>query len=601
MKFQNLQIASRLAAALALLPLGASAQEVPTQMTQISSISSHRPIATISADGRYSVFKAIQHDDSASEGNIYLLDHQTQAIQQIDITPDGAPSSPKSGVPVISGNGRYVVFSSTAPEMGLPASPANGAGYFLRDLQLGTTQKIASASWTLYPRLHKGAYAGISYDGRFVVYRIEGNTAANPSKLYVWDRDTQTATATAAPDANFVGLYERLSISNDGRYIAYMSNTSSGVSNVWVHDRQTGLNEPAAISSTGAAAANNTSRGITMSADGSVVAFQSNARNLGPVLETVTNYDVFVRNRLTGVTDRASLGNAATKNSVQPSISPDGRYVVYHGYASADGLLAMWVYDRLAHAARGGFRLKTSQNYFINYPSVSNDGRYVSMYTHASGITPQYITWLDYGVPSSVVLSTNSVALVEGGLAATYAVSLSREPGAPVQLTIAGDAQQLGLSATQLNFTAANWNVPQVVSLSALQDNVAELPHVSVVHHTAASSDPFYQVAAVTAVQASIRDAVAPTIVAPGTPGRPLQTADATLTGTAAPNTTVLLTLTETGSANLQAVTLTADSEGNWLYTFTGLANGGYTVQAQADGIESATVAFSVYVQAPDQ
>jgi hypothetical protein len=380
-----------------------------------------------------------------------------------------------------------------------------------------------------------------------------------------------------------------------------MSNSSSGVSNLWVHDRQTGLNEPVTVSSSGAAAANNTSRGITMSADGSIVAFQSNARNLGPALETVTNYDVFVRNRLTGVTDRASLGNSATKNSIQPSISPDGRYVVYHGYASADSLLAMWVYDRLAHAARGGFRLKTSQNYFINYPSVSNEGRYVSMYTHAFGTSPQYVAYLDYGVPSSVILSTNVVSLVEGSLVATYEVSLSREPSAAVQVTLGNDAQQLGLSAAQLNFTAANWNVPQVVSVSALQDNVPELPHTSVASHTAASSDPFYQVAAVTVVQASIRDAVAPTIVNPGTPGRPLTSGDATLSGTAAPNATVLVTLTEASSGNLQAVSVTADGEGQWLYTFTGLANGAYTAQAEADSIASADVTFLVYVQQEQQ
>jgi hypothetical protein len=331
-----------------------------------------------------------------------------------------------------------------------------------------------------------------------------------------------------------------------------------------------------------------------MNADGSVLTFESNDRNWGPVPETSDNYDVFVRDRSTGTTERISQGTGA-KLSYQPAISANGRYVAYQGYATPTGVSAMWVHDRLAKAARGGYPTGIQKSYLMQYPTVSNDGQYVSFYAHYSiGIpSTRYIAIVDYGAAPALVMSANTLALTEGGLARTYTIALSRAPSAPVTISIATDGQ-LNSSVTTMVFTSSNWNTPQTVSLQAADNGTSEAPRLSVVQHTISTTDPFFKVAAFSNVDVTVSDAVPPTIVPPGTPGTPLQSGDVTLNGTAAPGATVLLTLTEAASGAVQAVSVVADAQGKWLHTFLGLADGGYTVQAQADGIYGETVYFAV-------
>jgi Tol biopolymer transport system component len=72
------------------------------------------------------------------------------------------------------------------------------------------------------------------------------------------------------------------------------------------------------------------------SADGRFVAFASLAGNLVPG-DGNSYYDVFVRNRLNGTTERVSVdsaGNAGLGDSLWSSISADGRFVVFDSDAS---------------------------------------------------------------------------------------------------------------------------------------------------------------------------------------------------------------------------------------------------------------------------
>src|ERR1051326_8609638 len=76
------------------------------------------------------------------------------------------------------------------------------------------------------------------------------------------------------------------------------------------------------------------SGGTSISADGRYVAFASGATNL-VVGDTNGSYDIFVRDRQSGTTERVSVDSAgmqANNNSgvdFGPSISADGRYVAF--------------------------------------------------------------------------------------------------------------------------------------------------------------------------------------------------------------------------------------------------------------------------------
>jgi Tol biopolymer transport system component len=595
-----------LAAAFCLPGAAAHAQtNLPTQLVAYPSPSSYNPLTSASADGRYIAYKYLPNSGSGSwAGNIYVYDRVTNTTVQVDITPAGAPALPKSDVPVISGDGRYVLFSSSDPAMGLPPG-ASMAGYFVRDLQAGTTELVVAGKdnvscCTL--RLRATAFAGLSPTGRYVVYRIEDNDGVVPAKLYLWDSTTKATTLLNAPNAEFYSLYEHIDISTDGRYVSYTGRPLHPLPindlSVWRHDRL--LNTTTLVNVDNAGVRRDPAMEASMSDDGSVVAFRSSNRNFGPVPETSDNNDVFVRDLNAGTTERVSFGVGA-QLSYQPSLSADGRYVAYQGYAAPNGKNAIWLYDRQAKAARGGLPSGLSNSIYMQYPTVSTDGRYVSMYTHKipAGVpSNRFIAVLDYGEPAAVLLSANALALTEGGVAGTYTVVLSRAPSANVTVLVNADAQ-VSRSASQLLFTSTNWNVPQTVSIEAVQDNTSEGGHASLVTHATVTTDPFFKVAQTGVVQVAIADAapppvVAPTVVVPGTPGQPLPSGDVPLTGTAAPNATVLLEVTDSATGAVHSATVVADGQGNWAYTYLGLANGVYTVQAEADGLDSPIYTFMV-------
>src|SRR4028119_266801 len=132
------------------------------------------------------------------------------------------------------------------------------------------------------------------------------------------------------------------SISADGRFLAFTSGASnivSGDSNssrdIFVRDRLTNTTTRVSFDSAGNQA-NSNSGGASISADGRFVAFTSDASNIVPG-DTNSNRDIFVRDRLTNTTTRASVdsaGNQGNSNSFGASISADGRFVAFESLAS---------------------------------------------------------------------------------------------------------------------------------------------------------------------------------------------------------------------------------------------------------------------------
>jgi Tol biopolymer transport system component len=150
-------------------------------------------------------------------------------------------------------------------------------------------------------------------------------------------------------------------ISADGRYAVFNSYASNLVpgdannrSDIFVHDRLTGQTTRVNVSSAGKEANDNTVD-ATISADGRYVAFDTYATNLVPG-DTNNSSDVFVHDRLTGETTRVSfdsLGNQGDGYSGGPSMSADGRYVAFNSNATnlvpgdTNNSSDVFVHDRL--------------------------------------------------------------------------------------------------------------------------------------------------------------------------------------------------------------------------------------------------------------
>jgi hypothetical protein len=126
-------------------------------------------------------------------------------------------------------------------------------------------------------------------------------------------------------------------ISADGTVVAFASHASDVVvgdanhtDDVFVHDRATGVTSRVSVASDGTEA-DLWSLDPALSADGRFVAFWSGASNL-VAGDTNGSFDVFVHDRSTGVTSRASVasgGAQADGYSARPAISADGRFVTF--------------------------------------------------------------------------------------------------------------------------------------------------------------------------------------------------------------------------------------------------------------------------------
>jgi Tol biopolymer transport system component len=242
-----------------------------------------------------------------------------------------------------------VAFSSAAPD--LVASDNNATtDVFVHDRQTGGTTRVSVSSAATEGNGRSSLYrSSISDDGRYVAFRsdatdlVDSDTNAT-TDVFVHDRQTgQTTRVSVSSDgAEATGGSFSPSISDNGRFVVFLSAATDLVASdtndkvdVFVHDRQTGQTTRVSVSSNGAEA-NDTNDEPFISAGGRYVGFRSSATNL-VAGDTNDKVDVFVHDRQTDQTTRVSMaldGAEANGNSDVPSISADGRYVVFESRAT---------------------------------------------------------------------------------------------------------------------------------------------------------------------------------------------------------------------------------------------------------------------------
>src|SRR5207245_298074 len=211
----------------------------------------------------------------------------------------------------LSADGRFVAFTSVATN--LVAGDANGVSdVFVHDRQAGTTERVSVDS---AGSEGNGASTGValSADGRFVAFTsVATNLVAGDTNgaadVFVHDRQTGTTERGSVDSAGSEGngASTGVALSADGRFVAFTSaatnlvaGDTNGVTDVFVHDRQTGTTERVSVDSAGIEG-NGASAGVALSADGRFVAFTSVATNL-VAGDTNGAADVFVHDR--GTTD----------------------------------------------------------------------------------------------------------------------------------------------------------------------------------------------------------------------------------------------------------------------------------------------------------
>ena len=145
-------------------------------------------------------------------------------------------------------------------------------------------------------------------------------------------------------------------LSADGRFLVFDSDRTlvdgdtNGALDVFVRDRQTGALERVSVATDGSEG-NSHSHWPSISANGRHVVFQSLASNLDPT-DTNGVTDLYVRDLDTGVTSLVTAGPSGERLNCSCSplpvgrLSGDGRFVVFSANFGFDGGSLLWVRDR---------------------------------------------------------------------------------------------------------------------------------------------------------------------------------------------------------------------------------------------------------------
>jgi len=106
----------------------------------------------------------------------------------------------------------------------------------------------------------------------------------------------------------------------------------------------------------------------------------------------------------------------------------------------------------------------------VNSPAVSTDTGY-------SGLDPDDVTVtnLDNDSAGFVVTPTTGLVTTEGGGTAQFTVVLQSQPIADVTVPVtSSDLTEGKVSTAQLTFTSLNWNAPQTVTITGIDDSIVD-------------------------------------------------------------------------------------------------------------------------------
>ncbi|MCW5893478.1 MAG: hypothetical protein KIT14_23430 [bacterium] len=254
-----------------------------------------------------------------------------------------------------------------------------------------------------------GPYLDLSTDGRFVLFQSAASNLVPDdtngiADAFVHDRVTgvtERVSLTAAGTQLLFSSVLGAAISGDGRYVAFgtmdfsvVPGDGNGDGDVFVRDRLLGTTERVSLSSAGTEGTGGdpflvSCDVIDISDDGRFVLFYADYPDLVPN-DTNDAYDLFVRDRLAGTTERVNVRDdgSETEGTFFGAMSADGRYVVF---ASDDAAIVpgdsgwwrdVFVRDRVAQRTeRVSVTTRGEEGFgfsgFLGSLAISADGRIV--------------------------------------------------------------------------------------------------------------------------------------------------------------------------------------------------------------------------------
>jgi Tol biopolymer transport system component len=383
--------------------------------------------AAMTPDGRYVAFLSLATNLVAGDTNrmmdVFVRDLLTETTRVVSVGAN-LPAGASMATPVITPDGRFVAFFSTALGLATGVPAATKGEIYLRDLVANSTTWVstnasATASnffkWNTPPSYHPA----LSDDGQFVAFKTgstngltaPGNAPARAGTA-IFHFDTATKILTLVSSNGFPPWVQNDDVfgpemTPDGRFVVYGEKEPTGSitnASVRVWDAQTGSNFLASVNLGGGVSTNSLSHSPAMSSDGRYVAFMSDATNL--VGNAISNgFHVYLRDLQSNTTllvgaDTNGVGSTDFEGAT-PSLSADGAFVVFSGLdgklVAGDNNNALDVFLRNTLSGttelisqRDPTVVPRSGNAVSMYSqlSLSEDGQRIAFVSHASDLIP---------------------------------------------------------------------------------------------------------------------------------------------------------------------------------------------------------------------
>lgn len=308
----------------------------------------------ISADGRLVAFTStasnLVPDDTNGVQDVFVWNRQTGTLRRVSVGAHNAQANGATGSDnlAIAPGGRYVSFTSDATNL-VAGDLSNLSDVFVRDLRKHVTERISVANGGAEAN-NWSAGSAISAGGRFVAFSSQASNL--------------------------------------------VSGDTNGTYDVFVHDRWKGTTQLVSVGAGGGQSNGPNGSAVSISANGRYVAFSSTASNL-VANDTNDTYDVFVRDRWNATTQRVSVGPAGVQGdnwSDGGDLSANGRYIAFQSSAAdlvtgdTNGAFDVFVRDL---AAQRTYRVSvysdgTQSSNYSNADQLSADGHHVSFSTLAN-------------------------------------------------------------------------------------------------------------------------------------------------------------------------------------------------------------------------
>ncbi len=163
--------------------------------------------------------------------------------------------------------------------------------------------------------------------------------------------------------------------------------------------------------------------------------------------------------------------------------------------------------------------------------------------------------------------SVGSTVVAEGGATDSFTVVLTSQPTSTVQIAFTTSTEGVTLSAMALNFTSENWSTPQTVTVTAVNDDMAQGMHSATIASAVVSSATGYGGLSLGDITATVTDNDVAGVTVSAVSGTTLEgatTATYTIQLDSQPTSTVVIAIETTSTRITTDVSSVTFTSANW-------------------------------------